>query len=105
LRGSISQHFEHILDANTHTPDARASPALGRIHGNSVNTLHNSFILPDPTPVNAWFGYNPSTAPSAFRSSIFRAPDAPFGTLLLSHLLLFTSAPSKGGRNVTNLLQ
>jgi len=64
LGGTPGKHFEHVFDPDTHTPDARASAALFRVKGDSVNVAHGfkvdhglSFVEPEGW-VLAWTAFN-----------------------------------------------
>jgi len=45
---SVSQHFENILDANSHASKARATAALFRVERNAIDKVHGvMLLLPD----------------------------------------------------------
>ena len=39
--GPASEHFKHVLDTDTHSPDARSAAALFRIEGGPVRVIHD----------------------------------------------------------------
>jgi len=56
-RCTLGEHFQDILDSDTHPPDAGTPPALGRIQGNSVEGWHTLSLLLPAAPVNRVGGY------------------------------------------------
>lgn len=41
FRGAAGQHFENVLDPNSHAADAGTPAALFRINGDAVEKVHN----------------------------------------------------------------
>ena len=45
LRSATGEHVQNIFHAYTHTPDARASPALIRVYRNPFQDVHDRMII------------------------------------------------------------